>query len=198
MFLTVADLIMEPVSNSIESGASSIILNLEEDDNKYLITISDNGPGIPKDDVTDPFNGCMEKHPRRRVHLGLPLLIQTVNEAGGIIDIKSEEKTGTSLEIELPKNNIDCPPLGDITTMFQQILSFPGEYELIIIRGKKMKKQGDRASCKDRNCLNRYEISRNEMIDTLGTIESLGSRKLLKKYIASQEEENSKEQICQR
>ncbi|MFP4385125.1 MAG: sensor histidine kinase [Spirochaetia bacterium] len=184
MFRTISDMIFEPVSNSIESGAGFISVYAEETEETYRFIIGDDGPGLSLEMVYDPFTGSKSKHASRKVHLGLPLLEQTVSNMNGTVEIRSDKEWGTSIMIEFPKSHIDCPPLGDLTGMFSQSLAFPGGYEMVIRR------KGTADS--------EYQIVRSELLETLGELESTGSRDLVRMYIASQEEAGDKEHVCLR
>jgi C4-dicarboxylate-specific signal transduction histidine kinase len=67
------------------------------------ISISDNGPGIPADNIEkifDPF--YTTKGPDKGTGLGLAICYQTVIDMQGKIDVKSELDSGTMFKIWLP------------------------------------------------------------------------------------------------
>jgi hypothetical protein len=178
-------MIFEPISNSVESGAGCISVYTEETEETFRFTIADDGPGMSLERIYDPFTGSKSKHTGRKVHLGLPLLEQTVSGMNGTVEIRSDRELGTSIVIEFPKNHIDCPPLGDLTGLFCQSLTFPGGYEMVIRR------RGTSGGTE-------YRILRSELLEALGELESAGSRELVRKYIASFEEADDKEHVCLR
>ena len=62
---------------------------------RYMITITDNGTGIPEEileNVTDPF---VTTRTKRRMGLGLPLLKYHAEITGGGLEIDSESGKGT-------------------------------------------------------------------------------------------------------
>ena len=91
-------------------------INIEENtkNNVYTLTIEDNGKGMSKEmlnKVIDPF---FTSRTTRKVGLGIPLLKQKAELAGGAFYIESEEGKGTILKASFIYNNIDRPALGDV------------------------------------------------------------------------------------
>ncbi|MCF6242587.1 MAG: HAMP domain-containing histidine kinase [Bacteroidales bacterium] len=71
--------------------------------NKVIISLSDNGTGIPKDiqdKIFDPF--FTSKKVGNGTGLGLSVSFNIINELGGNINVKSEINKGTKFIIELP------------------------------------------------------------------------------------------------
>jgi two-component system sensor histidine kinase FlrB len=82
-----------------EGGRAQVLLELSDD----LVTVSivDNGPGIPEQDlerVFEPFYSTKEEG----TGLGLAIARQTVRAHGGEITIESEVGAGTVVRIKLP------------------------------------------------------------------------------------------------
>jgi hypothetical protein len=90
------------------------------------IHIRDNGRGINPEmleKVHDPF---VTTRTTRRVGLGLSLLEQAAQEAGGGLSVESEPGRGTSVCATFQASHIDRKPLGDIgTTLITLILGNP-------------------------------------------------------------------------
>jgi signal transduction histidine kinase len=77
----------------------------ETNQNKYVITVSDNGIGIPKnimDKIFDPFFRGDTNRSTGGAGLGLTLVKKIVEDHKGTIFIKSEENKGTNVIITLP------------------------------------------------------------------------------------------------
>ncbi len=109
--------ILDIVQNSVRAKADVISIEIEESvkSDRYLITITDNGNGIPQEileNVTDPF---VTTRTRRRLGLGLPLLKFHAEITGGGLEISSETGKGTRVFAELSFSHIDRQPLGDIS-----------------------------------------------------------------------------------
>ena len=108
--------ILDIVENSIEAKASNIIIKVNEDMKKNLLTIEikDNGEGMDKETIKKVLNPFYTTRTPRRVGLGLSLLAQATKESGGNIKIKSIIGKGTSVKAVFQYNNVDRKPLGDI------------------------------------------------------------------------------------
>jgi hypothetical protein len=172
------------VQNAVEADSSEIVVEIYETVTELTVTIRDNGKGMSAElleRVKDPFYTDGIKHPGRKIGLGIPFLIQTVTETGGSWDISSREHQGTTVRAQFNLQNIDTPPIGDVPGMFRQILTLPGNYEMLIFR----KKTG---STPDAVLLLDYRVARSELADILGDLETAGSMALLGQYLQSQEE----------
>ncbi len=100
--------IINLVDNSLKAGADDIKIHGERiSGGNYMIKLSDNGMGIPKDDlarVKDAFY-MVDKSRSRKEHgagLGLALADRIMKMHGGSIDIESEEGKGTDVILTIP------------------------------------------------------------------------------------------------
>ncbi|MFQ6082978.1 MAG: PAS domain S-box protein [Candidatus Aminicenantia bacterium] len=73
-------------------------------DSKIFIKISDNGPGIPRENLSKIFIPFFttKKGPVKGTGLGLSIVQRIINEHDGRISISSEEGEGTTFTLELP------------------------------------------------------------------------------------------------
>ena len=124
--------------------------------------------------VRDPFYTNGKKHAHRKVGLGIPFLLQSVDATGGTFDIASMVGEGTSLSFTLDASSIDCPPFGDLPGTFRSLMIFDGDYELAI-----MHKKGNRS----------YSVTRSQLRDALGSLNDAEALKLMNDFFLSQEEE---------
>lgn len=121
--------ILDIVQNSIRAMADKITVEIDESESRdqYIITLTDNGTGIPEDileDVTDPF---VTTRTKRRLGLGLPLLKYHAEISGGRLEIESKKGKGTTVRASFINSHIDRQPLGDISgVMVMMIASNPG------------------------------------------------------------------------
>jgi len=121
--------ILDIVQNSIRAEAGIITTEIieSESDDRYLITITDNGKGIPPEileNVTDPF---VTTRTRRRMGLGLSLLKHHAELTGGGLKIRSEQGKGTEVVALFSNSHIDRQPMGDIPgVMIILIAANPG------------------------------------------------------------------------
>lgn len=120
--------ILDIVHNSISAKATVIQIEIVEnrEKNLYQLTITDNGRGISPEmlpDVTDPF---VTSRKTRKVGMGLSLLKQKAEQAGGNLEVQSEVNKGTIVKCMFEHDHLDRPALGDISgVMVQFLAAFP-------------------------------------------------------------------------
>ncbi len=124
--------ILDLVENSITAKASKVWLEVQEDLNSDLltITIKDNGCGMTYETiekVRDPF---VTTRTTRRVGLGIPLMEMNAVRTGGYLDIESQVGKGTSLTAVFQHSHLDRPPLGDMASTVKVLLVVNPELDL--------------------------------------------------------------------
>jgi anti-sigma regulatory factor (Ser/Thr protein kinase) len=122
---TLALNILDIVQNSVRAKADEISIEVTESvvADILIITITDNGEGIPGgmlENVTDPY---VTSRTKRRLGLGLPLLKQHAELAGGNLKIESELNKGTRVTARFTLSHIDRQPLGDITGVLKILIA---------------------------------------------------------------------------
>ena len=176
MHATLADVIADTAQNSIEAGATKVEVSLAEADGRISVDIRDNGKGMDEATVKrafDPFYTEPGKHDKRKVGLGLPILKQICEECGGGVNLKSEKGVGTHLSYDFDASNIDLPPMGDLADTIVALFNYPGDFELVFTHSKGAET---------------YSISRSELADAVGGLESVEGIGLAKEFLHSQEE----------
>jgi hypothetical protein len=171
MHRTICDYISDITQNSIEANASEIKLEIIEEHNNIKITITDNGKGMKKEMIElakDPFYTDTNKKHKRKVGLGLPFIINAIQQSQGEISIDSENNKGTSIQFSFNKTNLDSPPLGDKALTYLQLLSYPGDFNLTIAERKNNET---------------FSLIKNEITRTLGEINNIENLILLKQYL---------------
>lgn len=108
--------LMDIAQNSIAAGADriKICIRTQGQPVKLVFEVKDNGKGMDAEflkKAADPFK---TSRTTRNVGLGLPLLKQSAELAGGELVINSEPLKGTTLEAFFVIGHIDRIPLGDI------------------------------------------------------------------------------------
>jgi len=105
------------VQNSIRAKASEIqVMVIENHDrNRYVLSIKDNGSGMDRKTLEKAIDPFYTSRTTRKVGLGLSLIKQNAEQAGGIFSIKSEPGKGTLLEATFQHDHLDRPSLGDIS-----------------------------------------------------------------------------------
>ena len=117
--------ILDIVQNSIRAKATAIEVavteNIESD--TLLITITDNGTGIPEhiaDKVKDPF---VTTRTTRKIGLGVPLLNFHSELAGGKTEIESVKGKGTVIKATFRLSHPDRQPIGDIAGVITMLMA---------------------------------------------------------------------------
>ena len=107
--------VLDIVQNSIKAGATLVTVAFTVDENRVLtFSVRDDGCGMTPEflaRVTDPFTTTRTT---RRVGLGIPMLKQRAEMAGGTFGSESEVGKGTCIHASFDLTNIDCIPMGDI------------------------------------------------------------------------------------
>lgn len=179
MHYTLCDLIADLTQNAHEAASSRIRVEFTESDENLTVYIRDNGKGMDEQllkKASDPFYTDGIKHPNRKIGLGIPFLIQTTAQTGGKWKIDSTPEKGTVVYMSFDLNNIDTPPIGDVCELFRQLLIFPGNYELEIVRTKHTQ-----------DCSSDYTLLRSELSDALGKMETASDLALLDEFLQSRE-----------
>ena len=126
--------ILDLAQNSLTAGASRLDIIVEIDHKKDLvaITLSDDGKGMAPDflkTVTSPFTTTRTT---RRVGLGIPMLKQSAEAAGGAFSLESEVGKGTVISASFDLRNIDCIPMGELCdSLFTLVLLNPDTPEFV-------------------------------------------------------------------
>jgi signal transduction histidine kinase len=107
---------LDIAQNSIRANATHIQIYIQESkkNDLYQFKILDNGDGMSPEmvkKVCDPF---FTTRTTRKVGLGLPLLKQNAEQAGGDVEIVSELGEGTTTKAWYEFFNIDRPSAGNI------------------------------------------------------------------------------------
>lgn len=131
--------LMDIMQNSISAHATEITVSVYADSvsGDLVLSVVDNGTGMEEEllkHVTDPFTTTRTT---RKVGLGIPLLKDSAEMAGGRMNIKSSKGKGTSLEASFKIRHIDRIPLGDIAeTIVSLIVAEPDiDYKLYLSSG---------------------------------------------------------------
>jgi signal transduction histidine kinase len=101
-----SDLVANGIKYSSHEGGK-VTTNVEINEGTALITISDNGIGIPEDWLEDIFLEFV-RAPNAKHHqiegtgLGLSIVYEAVNMHGGSISVESTEGVGTTFKVTLP------------------------------------------------------------------------------------------------
>ena len=120
--------ILDIVHNSIRANARLIEISMDEDTatDRYSMHIADNGKGIEPEMLKTVSDAYTTSRTTRKVGLGLPLLRQNAEQAGGSFNIESQVGRGTQVQACFGHSHLDRPPLGDIAGVLVQLfVAFP-------------------------------------------------------------------------
>ena len=127
--------VLDIAQNSIKAGAKLVTITFVIDDAQRLtFTVKDDGCGMSPEflaKVADPFT---TPRTTRRVGLGIPMLKQSAEMAGGTFDIQSQQGVGTVLTAAFHLDNIDCIPMGDVCdTLLTLVVLNPQSPEFLFL-----------------------------------------------------------------
>lgn len=179
MHHSLCDIALDIAQNAIDAGAATIVLRFAEGPGRLDLEIEDDGGGMDGDQLKralDPFAGHGEKHPGRKVGLGIPLLLQTLEMTGGSHELSTEKGKGTRWRISFDLSHLDCPPVGDRVGLFRQLLCWGGDRELVVERS--LSGPGGTRS---------WRIARSGLLGALGSLDDAEAIALAGAFIESQE-----------
>ena len=135
--------LLDLAQNSITAGASLVTIRLTLGEDRMLtMELADNGKGMSPEllaRVTSPF---ATTRTTRKVGLGIPMMKENAEKAGGTFKLESEEGKGTTLTCSMDTGNIDCLPLGDLSgTLLSLMLTNPLHPDFLF-EGKSPKGEG--------------------------------------------------------
>lgn len=150
--------LLDIVENSIKAEATLVEISITEDiqKNKLILVIKDNGSGIVADQphqALDPFYSTKKSN---RIGLGLSLLNQATEQAGGGVQLQSDRNSGTTITATFKLDHIDRKPLGNIGETLIALISSQGEKIDFIYRHQ----NGDQV----------FELDTREIKDQLGNV----------------------------
>lgn len=124
--------ILDIAENSLRANSSLIEILVEEDliNNKLIVKVTDNGCGMSEEyarKVLDPFT---TERTTRSVGLGLPMFAATAKRCAGHLVLKSEPNLGTEIIVDMERDNIDRPPLGDMADTIVTLLCYGSGFDI--------------------------------------------------------------------
>ena len=95
------EVLVNLVENARDAGATQVVISVRDDDaDQVTINVSDNGPGIPEDDLPLVFEPHFSTT-TSGTGLGLAICKRLVESWGGEIQVASESGSGTTVRISL-------------------------------------------------------------------------------------------------
>lgn len=116
--------ILDVAENSVTSGAKNVRITIDEDTSRNLMTIEieDDGSGMDEETLNKVRNHSFTSKKTRRFGLGLALLSQSANEAGGDLKIESKKGEGTRIVATFQLDHIDLKPLGNMNETMEALI----------------------------------------------------------------------------
>ena len=93
------NIVLNAVSAVEKDG--EISLTTSADKNGVTVTVADNGPGIPEENIDQVFDPLFTTKPEG-TGLGLSICLSITQKLGGSISVRSKPKRGASFIIQLP------------------------------------------------------------------------------------------------
>ncbi len=108
--------VMDVAENALVAGADRIAIRIfEESEEGFMkLEIEDNGCGMDKQMIERAFDPFYTTKSGKRTGLGLPLLAQAAEEAGGEMQIKSSPDKGTMILARFQLGHPDLKPVGEM------------------------------------------------------------------------------------
>jgi len=106
--------VMDIAENSLRAGAQNIEIKLIEDNNRLVLEIKDDGRGIDEGLLKNAVNPFYTTKEGKKFGLGLSLLSQAADEAGGSMRIVKRKPKGTLIIASFNQDNVDIKPIGNI------------------------------------------------------------------------------------
>jgi signal transduction histidine kinase len=107
--------IMDIIENSVRAGAENIAVRLvDRADHMLVIEVEDDGKGMDEDTLKNAVNPFYTTKNGKKYGLGLSLLSQACEEAGGSLRIEKGNPKGIKVIASFKKDNVDIKPTGNI------------------------------------------------------------------------------------
>jgi len=103
-----------------EKGKVSVTLRYEEELDRYLIVVVDDGVGISAEIMANIFDAYYTTKSEERVGLGLAIAYRVIQSHQGMIQIKSELNRGTEVRVTLPAKHDALPRVEKPSSMEPQ------------------------------------------------------------------------------
>ncbi len=97
-------LLINLIRNSIQASANKIVIKLEQENDKFILIVSDNGKGIPSE-IQEKIFELNFTTKNKGMGLGLKLAKRFIEGINGNIILLSKENNGATFKITLPKLN---------------------------------------------------------------------------------------------
>ncbi len=113
--------ILDIVENALRAGAKNVVIRMAQGkrEDRLVLEVTDDGEGMDEETRRRSLEPFFTTKPGKRVGLGLPLLAQAAEEAGGRVEVHSAPGKGTKVIAIFGLSHIDRRPLGNIAATLQ-------------------------------------------------------------------------------
>ncbi|MBM4352613.1 MAG: ATP-binding protein [Deltaproteobacteria bacterium] len=127
--------LLDIIENCIRAGARVIRLEVAMDRaaDTLSIVVEDDGRGMPADLAERVFDPFVTTRTERRFGLGLPMLKQAAEQAGGSARLESVPGKGTRVEARFCLSHPDRQPLGDLGQTVAAVLAHEADFRLEVL-----------------------------------------------------------------
>ncbi len=125
--------ILDIAENSVRAGAKTVFIDITEDRmrDRLEIEIRDDGAGMDEATLKKAMDPFYTSKKVRRVGLGLPMLAEAAERAGGSFTIESRKGMGTRVAVGFQLSHIDRQPLGDLSGAFMVLLAGNADVDFV-------------------------------------------------------------------
>jgi signal transduction histidine kinase len=108
--------ILDIAENALRAGAETVVIRLAQSkrQDRLVLEVVDDGEGMSEEDARRSLDPFFTTQHGKRVGLGLPLLAQAAEQAGGNLEVESVPGRGTRVTATFGLSHIDRAPLGNL------------------------------------------------------------------------------------
>ncbi len=128
--------LLDIAENSAKAGARHLRVRFAWQGSRLLIEMADDGPGLPAVVAVDPTDPYRTTRSERRIGLGLSLLRQSAEQAGGTMQVVSQPGCGVTVRAEFDLSHLDARPLGDLAGVLATLVVAWPELLLSVVVGE--------------------------------------------------------------
>jgi two-component system NtrC family sensor kinase len=97
------NLVLNGAESTHSKGQGKLFIRTRSDESHVLLSVTDNGEGIPKENLAKIFDPFFTTKPEGKgVGLGLAVLYGIVQSHGGDVEVTSQPGAGTTFTVSLP------------------------------------------------------------------------------------------------
>lgn len=135
--------ILDIAENSVKAKATLTEILIDEDNEKLVITIRDNGCGMLPETVEAAQNPFYTTRTTRSVGMGIPLFSMQSEQTGGKMTLTSRhisefpDNHGTTISASFYKNHLDFTPLGDVVASITTLIQGHPDTDFLFVHTQK-------------------------------------------------------------